>query len=89
MSVLNLKFRHDRIASMNNAYVVRELISVPSGEKELRTHYEYGRFTTYEAANKCAIATKNQSCFPQKEEDVCRVSRYGVGELAGAEKRPN
>ena len=89
MSVLNLKFSHDRIASMKNAYVVRELISVASGEKDLRTHYEYGRFTTYEAANRCAIATKNQSCFPQKEEEVCRVSRYGAGELLGTEKWPN
>jgi hypothetical protein len=50
------------------AYVVRELVSAASGEKELRTHYEYGTFATYEAANQCAIATKNQSCFPQREE---------------------
>ena len=28
------------------AYVVRELVSVASGEKELRTHYEYGTFDT-------------------------------------------
>ena len=50
------------------AYVVRELVSAASGEKELRTHYEYGTFATYEAANQCAIATKNQNCFPQREE---------------------
>lgn len=53
---------------MKNAYVVRELVSVASGEKELRTHYEYGAFPNYEAANQCAIATQNQSCFPQREE---------------------
>lgn len=50
------------------AYVVRELVSVASGEKDFRTHYEYGVFDTYEAANQCAIATHNPSCFPQNEE---------------------
>jgi hypothetical protein len=50
------------------AYVVRELVSVAPGEKDLRTHYEYGIFDTYEAANQCAIATRNQHCFPQREE---------------------
>lgn len=54
------------MATMKNAYVVRELVSVPSGEKDLRTHYEYGTFDTYEAANQCAVATKNQCCFPQR-----------------------
>jgi hypothetical protein len=68
MLVLNVKLKRERIATMRNAYVVRELVSVPSGEKELRTHYEYGTFLSYEAANQCAIATRNQSCFPQKEE---------------------
>lgn len=53
---------------MKNAYVVRELVSIASGQKEFRTHYEYGRFATYNAANECAIGTKNQSCFPQQEE---------------------
>jgi hypothetical protein len=68
MLVLNVNLRQERIATMKNAYVVRELVSVASGEKELRTHYEYGTFDTYEAANQCAVATKNQSCFPQRDE---------------------
>jgi hypothetical protein len=55
-------------STMKNAYVVRELVSVASGEKELRTHYEYGTFDTYEAANQCAVATKNQRCFPQRDK---------------------
>ena len=70
MLVLNVKLRRERIATMKNAYVVRELVSVASGERELRTHYEYGTFDTYEAANQCAVATKNQRCFPQREK-VC------------------
>ena len=53
---------------MTTVYVVRELITAASGNKEIRTHYEYGRFQTYNAANECATATKNQSCFPQREE---------------------
>ena len=68
MMVLNVRLKLERIATMNNAYVVKELVSVPSGEKELHTHYEYGTFLSYEAANQCAIETQNQSCFPQKEE---------------------
>jgi hypothetical protein len=55
-------------AIMQSAYVVRELVSVASGEKELRTHYEYGTFPTYQQANECAIETKNPSCFPQRED---------------------
>jgi hypothetical protein len=51
---------------MKNAYVVRELVSMASGEKELLTHDEYGTFPTYEAANLYAIRTKNQNCFPQR-----------------------
>ena len=53
---------------MNTVYVVRELVTAASGEKEIRTHYEYGRFPTYKAANACAAATRNQNCFPQREE---------------------
>jgi hypothetical protein len=53
---------------METVYVVRELITADSGEKEFRTHYEYGIFPTYKAADKCATATRNQSCFPQREE---------------------
>jgi hypothetical protein len=68
MSVLNQKASQERLASMKNVYVVRELVSVAQGEKDFRTHYECGRFTTYEAANQCAIRTQNQNCFPQKEE---------------------
>ena len=67
MRVLKVKLSRVRIAIMK-AYVVRELVSAASGEKDLRTHYEYGIFDTYEAANQCAIATKNQSYFPQREE---------------------
>lgn len=69
MTVLRMSLSRVRITTMK-AYVVRELVSVASGEKELRTHYEYGTFDTYEAANQCALATKNQSCFPQREE-IC------------------
>ena len=53
---------------MKNAYVVRELVSLSEGEKEFHTHYEYGTFRTYKAANECAIATRNPRCFPQKEQ---------------------
>jgi hypothetical protein len=52
---------------MKSVYVVRELVTAASGEKEIRTHYEYGMFPTYKAADNCAAATKNQSCFPQRE----------------------
>lgn len=52
---------------MKTAYVVRELVSVASGEKEFRTHYEYGTFPTYKQANERAIATNNPRCFPQRE----------------------
>jgi hypothetical protein len=55
---------------MKTVYVVRELVTATSGEKEIRTHYEYGMFPTYKAADSCAAATKNQSCFPQREELV-------------------
>ncbi len=77
MSVLNPKLGQERIATMKNIYVVRELVSVASGEKDFRTHYEYGRFATYEVANQCAIGTRNQSCFPQKEQ-VCKVGRHSL-----------
>jgi len=53
---------------MNTVYVVRELVTVGSGEKEIRTHYEYGLFPNYKAADECATATRNQNCFPQREE---------------------
>lgn len=58
---------------MKAVYVVRELVTEASGEKEIRTHYEYGLFSSYNAANQCAAATKNQSCFPQRD---------GLAELA-------
>lgn len=53
--------------AMKSFYVVRELVSVASGQKEFRTHYEYGSFPTYKEANECAIATNNPRCFPQRE----------------------
>jgi hypothetical protein len=53
---------------MKAAYVVQELVSLPAGENEFFTHYEYGAFRPYKEANECAIATKNPRCFPQKEE---------------------
>ena len=53
---------------MKIAYVVRELVSMPAGENEFFTHYEYGIFGTYKEANECAIATKNPRCFPQREQ---------------------
>jgi hypothetical protein len=53
---------------METVYVVRELVTAASGEKEIRTHYEYGSFPTYKAADECATATRNQSCFPQRDE---------------------
>ena len=56
--------------TMTSAYVVRELVSVGSGVKEFRTHYEYGTFATYQAANQCAIRTQNPSYFPQREDFV-------------------
>lgn len=52
---------------MKTAYVVRELVSLPAGENEFFTHYEYGTFRTYKEANECAIATKNPRYFPQRE----------------------
>jgi hypothetical protein len=55
---------------MTSAYVVRELVSVGSGVKEFRTHYEYGTFPTYQAANQCAIRIQNPSYFPQREDFV-------------------
>jgi hypothetical protein len=75
-------------ATMKSAYVVRELVSVASGEKELRTHYEYGTFPTYQAANQCAIGTRNPYCFPQREE-VCPVSRHEAATLLPSESLPN
>ena len=45
------------MADMKTVCVVRELVSVGSGEKEFRTHYEYGIFLTYDAADQCAIET--------------------------------
>ena len=57
--------------SMKTAYVVRELVSLPAGENEFLTHYEYGTFRTYKEANECAIATKNPRCFPQREQLLC------------------
>jgi hypothetical protein len=53
---------------MELPYVVRELVSQPAGENEFLTHYEYGKFLTYEEANERAIATKNPRCFPQREQ---------------------
>jgi hypothetical protein len=53
---------------MKSAYVVRELVSLPVGDNEFLTHYEYGTFQTYKEANECAIATKNPKCFPQREQ---------------------
>lgn len=55
---------------MEIAYVVRELVSLPVGKNDFLTHYEYGTFRTYKEANECAIATKNQKCFPQREQFV-------------------
>ena len=62
----NTKSREN--CSMKTAYVVRELVSMPAGENEFLTHYEYGTFRTYKEANECAIATKNPRCFPQREQ---------------------
>jgi hypothetical protein len=61
---------------MSSCYVVRELVSVPSGEKEFRTHYEYGTFNSYEAANQCAIRAENKSLFPQREEFLRRFREF-------------
>jgi hypothetical protein len=55
---------------MKTAYVVRELVSLPAGENDFLTHYEYGTFQTYKEANECAIATRNLKCFPQREQSV-------------------
>jgi len=60
--------RSNENRSMKNAYVVRELVSLPAGENEFLTHYEYGTFRTYKEANECAIATRNPRCFPQREQ---------------------
>ena len=56
--------------AMKTAYVVRELVSLPAGENEFLTHYEYGTFRTYKEANECAIATRNPRCFPQREQSL-------------------
>ena len=53
---------------MKTSYVVRELVSLPAGENEFLTHYEYGTFRTYKEANEFAITTKNPRCFPQREQ---------------------
>jgi hypothetical protein len=55
------------IAAMKTVYVVRELVTAASEEKEIRTHYEYGLFPTYRAPDCFAIATGNQSWFPHRE----------------------
>jgi hypothetical protein len=55
---------------MKTAYVVRELVSRPTGENEFFTHYEYGTFRTYKEANEFAITTKNPRCFPQREQFI-------------------
>lgn len=73
---------------MKSAYVVRELVTVAPGEKELRTHYEFGTFPTYQAANQCAIGTRNPSCFPQREE-AGSVSRHGAATLLENESSLN
>ena len=62
--------------SMKTAYVVRELVSLPAGENEFLTHYEYGTFRTYKEANECAIATKNPRCFPQREQFLVSNAEY-------------
>ena len=54
--------------SVKTVYVVRELVSLPAGENDFLTHFEYGTFGTYKEANDCAIATKNPRCFPQREQ---------------------
>jgi len=56
-----------KIQGMTPVYVVRELVSLPAGENEFLTHYEYRTFRTYHEANECTIATKNPRCFPQRE----------------------
>jgi len=56
--------------SMKTAYVVRELVSLPAGDNDFLTHYEYGTFRTYKEANERAIATKNPKCFPQREQST-------------------
>jgi len=53
---------------MKTAYVVRELVSLPTGDNDFLTHDEYGTFRTYKEANECAIATRNPRCFPQREQ---------------------
>lgn len=53
---------------MENSYVVREWVSV-GPEKELRTHFEYGTFSTYAEANDFAKATGNPRLFPQQLEE--------------------
>src|ERR1700719_3817546 len=71
---LDTKSRENR--SMKTAYVIRELVSLPAGENEFLTHYEYGIFPTYKEANECAIATKNPRCFPQREQFLLPNEEY-------------
>ena len=66
---------------MTNAYVVRELVSLAAGERDFITHYEYGTFETYEAANRCAIATQNPRCFPQQDTFPKDPARQYVQEM--------
>ena len=64
--------------SMKTAYVVRELVSLPAGENEVLTHYEYGTFRTYKEANERAIATRNPRCFPQREQFLVSNEEYAL-----------
>ena len=64
--------------SMTTAYVVRELVSLPAGENQVFTHYEYGTFRTYKDANECAIATRNPRCFPQREQSLLATQDASV-----------
>jgi len=70
-----------RIAAMKTAYVVRELVSIPAGENEFLTHYEYGTFRTYKEANECAMATQNPRFFPQREQFLEIQQEGGVLKL--------
>jgi hypothetical protein len=64
---------------MRSTYVVKELVSVGAGKKAFCVHYEYGFFSTYEAANECAAASKNTSCFPQNEVRVAVMDAFVSG----------
>jgi hypothetical protein len=66
---------------MKTAYVVRELVSIPAGENEFLTHYEYGTFRTYNEANECALATQNPRFFPQREQFLEIQQEGGVLKL--------